>query len=89
MSGARMQVEAEAKKRQKEDKFPSSMERQTKATRKMYKRQARIFKTPHRFLGRPRQQWTFKSNELTHGKTSHAEYNGYDFQTNIILTAAQ
>jgi hypothetical protein len=33
-----------------------------------------------RRIGRPRQQWTFKSNELVHCKISRAEYHGYDFQ---------
>ena len=42
-----------------------------------------------RRIGRPRQQWTFRSNELIHSKLSHTDYRGFDVQNHNILTAAR
>ena len=43
-----------------------------------------------RRVGRLRQHWTFRSNELIHNKFRHTDYEGYDFQNdNILLTARQ
>ena len=42
-----------------------------------------------RRIGRPRQQWTFRSNELIRSKLSHTDYRGFDVQNHNILTAAR
>ena len=41
-----------------------------------------------RRIGRPRQQWTFRSNELIHNKISHTDYEGFEFQNANIYRAA-
>ena len=42
-----------------------------------------------RRIGRPREKWTYRSNELIHGRFSCAGYRGYDFQKSNVLTAAR
>lgn len=41
-----------------------------------------------RRVGRPRQQWAFRSNKLIHQKISHTDYHGYDFQDQNVHSAA-
>jgi len=42
-----------------------------------------------RRVGRPRQQWLFRSNEIIHNRISHTDYDGDPFQNNNILQAAR
>ena len=42
-----------------------------------------------RRIGRPRQQWTYRSKELIRGRISRTDYHGYDFQYSNVLTAAR
>ena len=42
-----------------------------------------------RRIGRPRQHWTFHSNQLIHNLISHTDYHAYDFQNENILAAAR
>ena len=41
-----------------------------------------------RRVGRPRQQWVFKTNEAIHNRIRHSEYNSEDWQNHVILKAA-
>ena len=41
-----------------------------------------------RRVGRPRQHWSFHSNQLIHNSISHTDYDAYDFQNESILAAA-
>ena len=41
-----------------------------------------------RRIGRPRQQWTFRSNELMHNKISHTDYEGFECQNANIYAPA-
>ena len=38
-----------------------------------------------RRIGRPRQHWTFHSNQLIHNLISHTDYHAYDFQNETSL----
>ena len=42
-----------------------------------------------RRVGRPRQHWTFHSNQLIHNSISYTDYHAYDFQNESILAAAR